>query len=141
MSAPPGRTGGPHDIMKATPDSPEAARDLVQGALEEMKAGHPLVLDVRGRTAITDFMAFATGNSRRHVKSIAERVVELAKAAGLPPLGVEGLDGAEWVLVDLGDAVVHVMLEEVREFYRLERIWGVDADEDGDDAAGYGGGA
>lgn len=129
--------------MKASVDTPEAARDLVRDALEEMKAEAPLILDVRGRTAITDFMAFATGNSRRHVKSIAERLVERAKAAGLPPLGVEGLEGGEWVLVDLGDAVVHVMLAEVREFYRLERIWGVDDDlgESEDDAAGQGGGA
>ncbi|PWG64102.1 ribosome silencing factor [Sediminicurvatus halobius] len=129
--------------MKAIADTPEAARDLVRDALEEMKAEHPVILDVRGRTAITDFMAFATGNSRRHVKSISERLVERAKAAGCPPLGVEGLEGGEWVLVDLGDAVAHVMLEEVRDFYRLERIWGVDDDLDAlgeDDAAGQGGG-
>ncbi len=117
--------------------APEAIRDVVIEALDDRKAVNPLVFDVRGKTAITDFMAFASGNSRRHVRSIAEAVIEAGREAGLRPLGIEGLQGSEWVLVDLGDAVVHVMLEDVREFYRLERIWGVDEqhsdDESGDD--------
>ena len=112
--------------MTDTVVSTEALRDQVAEALEDLKAVDPKIIDVRGRTAITDFMAFATGNSRRHVRSIAEAVIDAARALNLRPLGVEGMEGSEWVLVDLGDVVAHVMLEDVRDFYRLERIWGVD---------------
>ncbi len=112
--------------MTETPVSAEMLRDAVAGAFDDMKAVSPLIIDVHDRTSITDFMAFATGNSRRHVRSIAEAVMDAAREHGVRPLGVEGLEGSEWVLVDLGDVVAHVMLEEVREFYRLERIWGVD---------------
>jgi ribosome-associated protein len=108
---------------------------LVIGALEDMKAVDRLVFDVRTRTNVTDCMHLVSGNSARHVKSIAEHVVEKAREAGIRPLGVEGEDVAEWVLVDLGDAVIHVMLPRVRELYRLERIWGVDdGSAAGDDA-------
>lgn len=105
---------------------PEAVRDLVVGAVEDMKAERVHVIDVRGRTAITDFMVFASGSSRRHLRSIADRVVEFAKAADCPPLGVEGDDTSGWILVDLGDAVAHVMLPDVRDFYRLENIWAME---------------
>jgi len=81
------------------------------------------VLDVRGLTDIADTMVIASGNSDRHVRSIAERVVEKAKAAGFRPLGTEGARDGEWVLVDLQDLIVHVMLPRVREFYGLERLW------------------
>lgn len=99
---------------------------VVEEALADMKAEAVQVIDVREQTAITDVMAFATGNSRRHVRSIAGAVIEAATAEGHKPLGVEGLETSEWVLVDLGDVVVHVMLEDVRDFYRIERIWGVE---------------
>ncbi len=115
--------------------SEEASRrlqDSVLEALEDMKAIDPVSLNVRGRTGITDFMFIASGNSNRHVKAIADRVVENVRRAGVRPLGVEGEQAAEWILVDLGDAVVHVMLPRVRELYRLERIWGLDAPEDAD---------
>lgn len=108
----------------------EPMQQLVKSALDDMKAVDPVMLDVRGRTSITDTMFFASGNSTRHVKSIADSVVEQAKKAGVQPLGVEGEEAGEWILVDLGDAVVHVMLPKIREFYRLERIWGVEEDED-----------
>lgn len=116
---------------------PEAVRDLVVDAAEDMKAEDVRVLDVRGRTAITDFMVFASGSSRRHLKSIADRVVERAREAGHDPLGREGDETSGWILVDLGEAVVHVMLAEVRDFYRLENIWAVD-DADEADGAGHG---
>lgn len=106
-------------------ESLEALRAWVTDVLGEMKAEKVVTLDVRGRTAITDLMAFASGNSRRHVRSIADHLVERAKAERGPVLGIEGSDAAEWVLVDLGDAVVHVMSPEIRDFYRLENIWGV----------------
>lgn len=96
---------------------------LVTAALDDMKAANVRVLDVRGLTDIVDTMVIASGNSDRHVRSIAERVVEKAKAAGFRPLGTEGARDGEWVLVDLQDILVHVMLPRVREFYGLERLW------------------
>ena len=95
----------------------------VTTALDDMKAVNVRMLDVRGLTDIVDTMVIASGNSDRHVRSIAERVVEKAKAAGFRPLGTEGARDGEWVLVDLQDILVHVMLPRVREFYGLERLW------------------
>ena len=98
-------------------------QQAVTSALDDMKAVNVRVLDVRGLTDIADTMVIASGNSDRHVRSIAERVVEQAKAAGFRPLGTEGAREGEWVLVDLQDILVHVMLPRVREFYGLERLW------------------
>src|SRR5580693_1950276 len=98
-------------------------QQAVTSALEDMKAVNVRVLDVRGLTDIADTMVIASGNSDRHVRSIAERVVEQAKAAGFRPLGTEGARDGEWVLVDLQDILVHVMLPRIREFYGLERLW------------------
>ena len=95
----------------------------VTTALDDMKAVNVRVLDVRELTDVFDAMVIASGNSDRHVRSIAERVVEKAKAAGFRPLGTEGARDGEWVLVDLQDILVHVMLPRVREFYGLERLW------------------
>jgi len=92
-----------------------------------MKAVNPTVLDVRGLTDIADTLVVASGNSDRHVRSIADRVIEYAKKAGYRPMGVEGERDGEWVLVDLQDVIVHVMLPRVREFYRLEDLWDVSA--------------
>ncbi|AWV06799.1 iojap family protein [Lysobacter maris] len=80
---------------------------------------------MRGKSSVTDFMVVASGTSTRHVKSIADEVVKHAKQLGYMPLGVEGEREAEWVLVDLADVVVHIMLRGVREFYALERLWTV----------------
>jgi len=110
--------------------SVQELKQTVISALEDMKAVEPVVLDVHGKTAITDWMVIASGNSNRHVRSIADGLVEEVKKTGMRPLGVEGQDGGEWVLVDLGDVIVHVMQPQVRELYRLERIWGVDESED-----------
>jgi ribosome-associated protein len=98
-------------------------QQAVTSALDDMKAVNVKVLDVRGLTDIADTMVVASGNSDRHVRSIAERVVERAKAAGFRPLGTEGTRDGEWVLVDLQDILVHVMLPRVREFYGLELLW------------------
>jgi len=98
-------------------------QQAVTSALEDMKAVNIRVLDVRGLTDIADTMVIACGSSDRHVRSIAERVVEKARAAGYRPLGTEGQRDGEWVLVDLQDILVHVMLPRVREFYGLERLW------------------
>ncbi len=100
-------------------------RRRVLAALEELKAQDVREIDVRGRTSIADLLIIASGTSSRHVKSIADEVVKFAKRAGMLPLGVEGEQEAEWVLVDLGDIIVHVMLPRIREFYGLERLWTV----------------
>lgn len=97
--------------------------DLVIGALEEVKAKDIVKLDVRELTTVTDYMIVASGTSNRHVKALAEAVAEKSRAAGHRPAGIEGADGSEWVLLDLGDALVHVMLPRVREFYNLEKLW------------------
>ncbi len=100
---------------------------VVEGALDEMKAVNVRVLDVHKLTDIADTMVIASGNSDRHVRSIADRIVEHAKKAGFRPMGVEGERDGEWVLVDLQDIIVHIMLPRVREFYRLENLWDVSA--------------
>ena len=97
---------------------------LVQAALDDMKAVNIRTIDVRGLTDIADTLIIASGNSDRHVRSIADRVIQNCKAAGVRPFGVEGARDGEWALVDLHDVVVHVMLPRVREFYGLERLWG-----------------
>jgi ribosome-associated protein len=105
------------------PESASPLQDVVTATLDDMKAVNVKVLDVRGLTDIADTMIIASGNSDRHVRSIADRVAEKAKAAGFRPLGTEGERDGEWVLVDLQDIILHVMLPRVREFYGLERLW------------------
>lgn len=107
------------------PPTVATLRKRVLAALEELKANDVREIDVRGRTSIADLLIIASGTSSRHVKSIADEVVKFAKRAGMLPLGVEGEAEAEWVLVDLGDIIVHVMLPRIREFYGLERLWTV----------------
>lgn len=106
----------------------EKILELVHSALEDMKAKEIVDLDVRGRSSVTDYMVIASGTSKRHVASIGEEVVVKLKEAGLMPLGSEGQGVSDWILVDLGDVVVHVMMPDARDFYDLERLWGVDAD-------------
>ena len=92
-------------------------------ALEDMKGQDITIIDVRGKTSVTDFMVIASGSSSRHVKSLVDNVLEKVKEQGVRPLGSEGLDTGEWALLDLGDVVVHVMLPTARQFYDLERLW------------------
>ncbi|MDA0979707.1 MAG: ribosome silencing factor [Proteobacteria bacterium] len=98
-------------------------KQLVIDALEDIKGQDIVALEVKGQTDIADHMIVASGGTNRQVKALAESVVVKAKAAGVPVLGVEGQDTAEWVLIDLADVIVHVMLPQVREFYELERLW------------------
>jgi ribosome-associated protein len=101
----------------------EQLSDLVVDALEQVKAQDIIKLDVRNMTTVTDYMIVASGTSQRHVKALADAVADKARLAGHKPAGIEGAEGSEWVLLDLQDALVHVMLPRVREFYNLEKLW------------------
>ena len=97
--------------------------DFVVTALDEGKGQNIIRLDVRRMTSVTDFMVVASGTSSRHVQALVEDVTQQAKDAGHKPIGVEGEEGGEWILLDLSDVLVHVMLPKVREFYNLEKLW------------------
>lgn len=103
--------------------TPDALVELVLDALDDLKGVNPVTLDVRALSNVMDYLVVCSGSSNRHVKSLADNVVRKAKESGQRPLGVEGEDGGEWVLVDLGDVVVHVMQPATRDFYDLERLW------------------
>lgn len=97
---------------------------LVIKALEQLKGLDIETLDVKRRTTVTDLMVICTGTSGRHVKSLADNVVAKVKEKKMKPLGVEGDKDGEWVLIDLGDVIVHVMQQRARDYYGLERLWG-----------------
>lgn len=107
----------------AKPAPAPTLKNVIVAALEDMKAHDIKTLDVRGLTDVADYMIIASGTSDRHVRSVAERVVEKTKAAGFRPHGVEGRQDSDWVLIDLSDIIVHVMLPRSREFYGLEKLW------------------
>jgi len=101
--------------------------EFIVNALDDGKAQDIVKLDVRGMTSVTDFMIVASGTSNRHVRALVDNIAEKAKEEGRKPIGVEGEEGGEWVLLDLDDALVHVMLPKVREFYNLEKLWSLGA--------------
>ena len=103
-------------------------QQLVVSSLEDFKAIDITVIDVSGKSPLTERMVVASGNSTRHVKSMADNLIVNAKAAGNPPLGVEGAREGEWVLVDLNDVIIHLMLPQTRAFYNLEKLWEASAD-------------
>ena len=103
----------------------DALTDLVIDALDDVKAKDIVRLDVRDMTTVTDYMVVASGTSNRHVKALVDNVAEKAKEAGHRAIGIEGEEGGEWVLLDLQDTLVHVMLPKVREFYNLEKLWSI----------------
>jgi ribosome-associated protein len=121
-AAAPGKAGKSGNAGKAGNAKPPLKATVID-ALADMKALDVRFLDVRGLTDIADFMVIASGTSDRHVRSVAQRVVEKAKEAGFRPHGVEGQQDADWVLIDLNEMIVHVMLPRVREFYGLEKLW------------------
>jgi ribosome-associated protein len=104
----------------------EQLTQVVIEALDDMKAQNIHVIDVRDKTSVTDVMVVSSGTSARQVRSQAERVVEKSKENGVMPIGVEGETEGEWVLVDLGDVVVHIMQPTIRDFYHLEKLWATD---------------
>lgn len=98
---------------------------IIEGALEDMKAKELVTLDVRGRSSVTDYMMVVSGTSKRHVASVAQHALEKLKAAGIQPIGVEGQAVGDWVLVDVGSVILHVMMPDARSFYDIERLWSV----------------
>ena len=114
---------------------PGAIAEVVLAAIDELKGVDVRTLEVRDQTSITDTIIVVSGTSQRHLKSLADRVLERSREAGIKPLGIEGERGADWYLVDLGDVVVHVMSREKRDFYNLEKLWSMHVD---DSAAGSG---
>ena len=109
----------------SAPEISEILKNLVVDALEDIKGIEILALDVELQTDIADFMIVASGTTSRQVKALTDNVVFRAKAAGYRVNSVEGEDTSEWVLIDLGDVICHVMLPKVREFYDLERLWSI----------------
>jgi len=102
---------------------PKSLTTLVIKALEELKGTDIVTLTVKDMSSVTDVMIVCTGTSNRHVKSLAENVVQKVKAKKIQPLGVEGAQDSEWILIDLGDVMVHVMQQRVRDYYGLEQLW------------------
>jgi len=102
---------------------PKTLKELVLHSLETLKAQAIVVIDVRGRANFTDYMIVASGTSDRHLKALADQLHIDAKAAGNPPLSTEGEDSSNWIVVDLGDVVIHLMRPDVRATYELEKLW------------------
>lgn len=99
---------------------------IVQDVLDERKGQNISILDVRGKTSFTDYMVVVTGTSDRHLRSLCDYIVEKVKEQGFRPLGIEGDLGSDWILLDLGDVIVHAMTHQAREYYQLEKLWSVD---------------
>ena len=106
-----------------TPPSPKKLLQTVKESLEDDQAEAIVVIELDGKSSIADYMVIASGTSSRHVKALVDNVAEKAGKAGHKPIGVEGEEGGEWVLLDLRDTLVHVMLPKMREFYNLEKLW------------------
>ena len=108
--------------LKAQPDADKTLSTILS-RLDDMKAEETVTIDLRGKSAYSDYMVISTGRSNRHVGSIAENVAKGLKEAGIKNIHIEGLPNCDWVLIDSGDVIVHVFRPEVREFYNLERMW------------------
>ena len=105
---------------------PSKLRDLVSSSLDELKAVDPVTINVKKLSSFTDYMIIASGTSNRHIQSIGEKVLEDLEAKNIKPLGVEGEGSEEWVLIDIGDVVLHLMSVKTRTFYDLESLWDPD---------------
>jgi ribosome-associated protein len=109
-------------VLKARPDADETLK-LILSRLDDMKAEETVTIDLRGKSAFSDYMIVTSGRANRHVGAIAENVAKGLKETGITSVHIEGLPNCDWVLIDSGDVIVHVFRPEVREFYNLERLW------------------
>jgi ribosome-associated protein len=116
------RTSADAVIAEAQPDVEQTLK-LILSRLEDMKAEDAVTIDLRGRSAFSDYMVIATGRSNRHVGAVAENVAKGLKDTGVKKIHIEGMPNCDWVLIDSGGVIVHVFRPEVREFYNLERLW------------------
>ncbi len=107
---------------------------VITDVIDEKKGENITVLDVRGKTSITDYMVIVTGTSERHARSLCQYVSEKVKKLGISHPGFEGGPGSDWVLLDLGDVILHVMTAQAREFYQLEKLWSMDVNEQNEEA-------
>lgn len=103
----------------------KALLETITTVLDEKKGQNIIVLDVIGKSTFTDYMIVVSGTSTRHLKSLSDYVIEKVNELGIKPLGVEGDQGSDWVLLDLGDIIIHIMTEQAREYYQLEKLWSV----------------
>ena len=99
---------------------------MIEDVLDERKGQEITVIDVIGKTSVTDYMVVVTSTSERHANALCNYVLEKAKEKGLTPLSVEGLQSSDWVLLDLGDIILHIFTAEARDFYQLEKLWSVE---------------
>lgn len=116
------KTSTPKAALQAQPDA-DKTLSMILSRLDDMKAEETVTIDLRGKSAYSDYMVVTSGRSNRHVGSIAENVAKALKESGVKPPHIEGLPNCDWVLIDSGDVIVHVFRPEVREFYNLERLW------------------
>ncbi|PIE82205.1 MAG: ribosome silencing factor [Cardiobacteriales bacterium] len=107
--------------------TPEALKKLVNNSLEDMKAVDIQIIDLKGKADFADFMVIASGTSDRHLHAMADKIIQDSKDNGVPPIGMEGEDSRDWVLVDLGDIIVHLMRPEIRQLYALDKLWSLPA--------------
>jgi ribosome-associated protein len=119
---PPRKTPTKAAALKAQPDA-DKTLDMILSRLDDMKAEETVTIDLRGKSAFSDYMIVTSGRANRHVGAIAENVTKALKENGIKNIHVEGMPNCDWVLIDSGDVVVHVFRPEVREFYNLERLW------------------
>jgi ribosome-associated protein len=116
------KTSTPAVVLQAQPDA-DKTLNLILSRLDDMKAEETVTIDLRGKSAFSDYMVVTSGRANRHVGAIAENVTKSLKETGIKSIHVEGLPNCDWVLIDSGDVIVHVFRPEVREFYSLERLW------------------
>jgi ribosome-associated protein len=116
------KTSTPAVVLQAQPDADKTLK-LILSRLDDMKAEETVTIDLRGKSAFSDYMVVTSGRANRHVGAIAENVTKGLKETGIKSIHVEGLPNCDWVLIDSGDVIVHVFRPEVREFYNLERLW------------------